>query len=354
MAGFQMKAISLLTKITSRAPIAIVLNGGERGLDVPIVVEKTASKNRDILAAKGNSTWYEYVSRQKARLERFLADAVHRAAPGAVYIYYPTGNQYAPSSSEAWDWDFRWMRHVVDYPGGSFYYKQFNDGWTVGRSGKYDLLTQVLNQHGYDTALGHPLAYNWVSDGWSNERNSSAFGDLTLYTGFLKSAYTVGMLGGIAGYFVFPPGGFNTPFNRNSPPHWLKQIETLGWVHAEFSFLEDMLRDGDLLPGPKQNPLNQSQPAYEFPTGFRDTRVLVRKKRAQLRWLISAWAADGISRKVSVALPGFGDADVEAKPAGSLYDARIVGGRKILSALDRGEMEPQALPIPTGSPDPDR
>ena len=82
--------------IEALAPISVILNGGERGLDVPIIVQKTAADAPDILAAKGAESWSEYVSRRKAFQESFFTAAAHQAAPGAIYIFYPTGNQYTP------------------------------------------------------------------------------------------------------------------------------------------------------------------------------------------------------------------------------------------------------------------
>jgi hypothetical protein len=347
-----------LGQVQAAAPISVVLNGGERGLDVPIKVREQAAGDADVLAAKGDRSWFDYISQRKAYQEAFLAKAVREAAPAAIYEFYPTGNQYDRSSTRDWDWDFREMKALVDYPSGSFYYKEFNTGWTVGMlaglSGKGDMLTQVLNQHAYDTALGRPLAYNWLNNGSSVDENSSNFGDIALYVGFLKSAYTSGMLGGIAGYFSYPTGGFDAAFDPRTPPHWLVQMLALGRVHAEFSYVEDMLREGELLPGPLKNTLNSDLPGYEFPSGNPDTRVLIRKRNGEQRWLISAWAADGNPRDVVINAPSGGTVTLHATPAASLYDLRIVAGQKSLTALDLGEVTPDPLRIPLSQPDADK
>ena len=48
------------------------------------------------------------------------------------------------------------------------------------------------------------------------DNDAKAFGDLRLYEGFLKRLYTEGMLGGVAGYFSYPKGGFDAAFCRTS------------------------------------------------------------------------------------------------------------------------------------------
>ncbi len=53
--------------------------------------------------------------------------------------------------------------------------------------------------------------------------------------------------------------------------------------------------------------LNSSQPAYEFPTGFNNTRVMVRKVTGQNQWLIGAWAMDNVTRTVTVNIPTLGN-----------------------------------------------
>ncbi|MEI8012433.1 MAG: dockerin type I repeat-containing protein, partial [Candidatus Omnitrophota bacterium] len=153
-------------------------------------------------------------------------------------------------------------------------------------------------------------------------------------------------------YILQLPNGFDAQFDKNQPPHWVQQIEALGYVHAQFSYLEDMLRQGDLLPGEDGHVLNLNRPAYEFRTGYKETRVLARKKQAQKRWLISAWAADGVTRTVEVTIPGFGQVSVVARPAGSLYDARIVNGIFTLTLLDSDPVQ-TPLTLPASIPDTD-
>ena len=63
------------------------------------------------------------------------------------------------------------------------------------------------------------------------------------------------------------------------------------------------------------------QPAYEFPTGYADTRVLARRLRGQDEWLVTAWAADGTNRTVSVSIPDLGTVDLLARDCGSVYRA---------------------------------
>ncbi len=115
------------------------------------------------------------------------------------------------------------------------------------------------------------------------------------------------MLGCNAGYYAYPPEGFAASFPAEQPPHWLRQLAVAAYVQARMSYVEDLLRDGDLLPGSARHVLSQKDPAYELPTGDATARVLVRKSRRRAEWLITAWAADGPNRDVTVGVPELGD-----------------------------------------------
>jgi hypothetical protein len=52
-------------------------------------------------------------------------------------------------------------------------------------------------------------------------------------------------------------------------------------------------------------------PAYEFPTGDPDVRVLARKHRRRNQWLVTAWAAAGEARDVKVFIDEVGEITLE-------------------------------------------
>ena len=346
-------------QVASKAPIFVILNGGERYLGVCGWDCQKWKLDSKVIAAKGSLIWGQYISQRKAHQELIFANAIRGAANNAKYIWYATGNTNRAQSCSNWidwGWDYKDMRVIQDYPSSEAYWSSGDNNWTghlnmtgcLGTSNE-DILSNALNAIGYELKFGQPLSYNWLSSGWEGH----GYGDMARYFGFLKSYYTAGMIGGVAGYFAYPTGGFNATFDSNYPPDWIKQIETLGQVHAEFSYLEDILRNGDLLPGEDMNPKNSDQPAYEFRTGYADTRVLARKMRGQKRWLISAWAADNVTRTVSVTIPVLGAVSVKATPSGSLYDARVVNGAMSLTQIDNGSQNPTPLSLPSSTPDSD-
>jgi hypothetical protein len=226
------------------------------------------------------------------------------------------------------------MRTVSDLPNISIYYKQFNSGWT----GDNDMLTQVLNAVGRDIAFGEPLSYNWLCAGWTRkDLGEAAFSDAEHYMGFLKCYYTAGMIGGVAGYFSYPPGGFGADLG-DEVPSWLMQMMVLARAHALFSHLEDFLRNGDLLPGPRKHRWSEDQPAYELPTGDSEVRVLARRHRAKAQWLVTAWASGGADRDATVAIPDLGTVTLRARTCGSVYRASEVEGQPRLEMVDRDGM----------------
>jgi hypothetical protein len=167
-------------------------------------------------------------------------------------------------------------------------------------------------------------------------------GDITRWMGFLKCYYTAGMIGANVGYYEYPTGGFGATFPADTPPHWLRQMVAAAQVHALFTHLEPYLRQGDLLPGPNMHHWTKLQPAYEFPTGDANARVLARKLRGKEDWLVTAWAADGPDRDVTVTIPILGKVTVLARASGSVYRATCPNGIASLALIDKNGLLPTA------------
>ncbi|HUT33335.1 MAG TPA: hypothetical protein VNE39_07645 [Planctomycetota bacterium] len=333
-----------LKKVLEKAPIAIILNGGEYALSVSGHCAKVWQQDPKVMKAKGERDWFDYITERKAHQEMIITEAIRAACPDRLLYgyYYVEGCPHRGRHGgwKAWAWDYPPMRRVCDLPGSSIYYVHFNSGWT----GDNDMLTQALNATAQHLAQGDALSYNWLNGGWTREKmGEKAFGDLARYTGYLKCYYTAGMLGGCAGYFAYPKGGFDGDV-QPEPPHWLAQMTALGHVHALFSHLEEFLRKGDLLAGPDKHRWSKDLPAYEFPTGDPAARVVARKHRERDEWLVTAWAAGGDDRQVSATIPGLGAVTVEARACGSVYRAVIKDGQPSLTRVDENGMHPTAGP----------
>ncbi|MHB9131965.1 MAG: hypothetical protein ACYDBB_12895 [Armatimonadota bacterium] len=328
-------------------PISMVLNGGEYALPVVAGGINYWSQDPKVMKAKGSQDWFSYISQRKAHQEMFITNAVRNTVPDRqLYLYYITSGGAARNRWGGWTyymWGYQWMKPVSDLPNESLYYEHSNDGWTPRDAYTNDLLTQALNSVGYQIMYNTPLSYNWVCGGWpqANKPNGGV-SDIARYMGFLKCNYTAGMIGGIAGYFAYPPGGFGASFNAGTPPNWLQQMTALAEVHALFSYQEPFLRQGSLLPGPSKHVWSKGQPAYEFPTGSPGTRVLARKMNNTTEWLITAWAADGKTRMVTVTIPEYGTVNLQARACGSVYYASIGKTQKTLTLIDVDGMHPTA------------
>ncbi|MEE8451083.1 MAG: hypothetical protein V3R99_04180 [Thermoguttaceae bacterium] len=91
---------------------------------------------------------------------------------------------------------------------------------------------------------------------------------------------------------------------------------------------------------------SKQQPAYEFPTGDADVRVLVRKRRDRAAWLVAAWAAGGAARDVNVTIPEAGEITLKARPGGSVYVVRESDGKMTAQLMDLDPMKP-SLSLPS-------
>ena len=329
-----------LRKIRAKCPIAIVLNGGEYGLGVPGFAKTAWEADPRIMKAKGDRSWFEYTSIRKAHSEILIANAVRAAVPDRqLYIYYSlSGNIYSGMKDFDWGSAYENLKTASDLPSDELYYRHFNDGFV----GNKDMLSLVLSAKGVEISNGNPLTYAWLCGGWPRENlnGDKGLSDITSYTGFLKCFYTAGMVGGNAGYYDYPKGGFDAEFPADQPPHWLRQMMALSQVHALFSHLEPFLRKGDLLPGPDKGHLFKEFPAYEFPTGDPTARVIARKMRSKSQWLITAWAADGKDRNVTVSIPQLGHITLNARGCGTVYQAKIVGGKPVIVIKDVDGLHP--------------
>jgi len=94
---------------------------------------------------------------------------------------------------------------------------------------------------------------------------------------------------------------------------------------------------GDLLPGPNPHRVSKDLPAYEFPTGDANARVVARRLRAKPHWLITAWAADGKERQVKVTIPELGTVTLLARGCATVHKGKLVDGRPVVVAVDAGD-----------------
>ena len=72
---------------------------------------------------------------------------------------------------------------------------------------------------------------------------------------------------------------------------------------------------------------------YEFPTGDAEARVILRKIKVKPQWLITAWAAGGKDRPVSVTIPELGKVSLCARIIGTVYNAAQRNGKAELVRL---------------------
>lgn len=269
-----------LKRLNEAVPITIILNGGEYGLGIAGWSQKVWEKDPAIVKAQGNKSWTQYSSERTGRSQTIIAGVIRKAVPKAEYIYYCAGGSGIRNQYDGWD---RWSGHYEDFRGigkvatGQAYYRDFNDGWLGG----VDLLTQFLNARGQEIGGGQPFHYGWLCGGYKQLHVGPDVSDIPRYMGFLRCAYTAGMIGGNAGYYNYPdfntskpedgPGkyfqarrGFQAVFPPDDPPMWMEQMMALSRVHAQFSHLEHYLRQGDLVAGPYFHSWSHDQPAYEL------------------------------------------------------------------------------------------
>lgn len=317
-------------------PIAIILNGGEYGLGVAGFAKIAWERDPKIQKARGEKPWFDFISERKLHSEMFITNALKKAVPDReLYVYYTltgTGSRSRWWGWTDWCYEVNTLKPIADIASDEHYLSHFNSGFVStpeGLKNSGDILMQALNCKGRNIAVGMPLSYSWL---WASANPDY---ERPRWRGLLKMLYTTGLVGANVGNYNFVRDEeFAKPFPPNQPPYWLDEIMAASHVQALFSHVENFIRAGELLPGPMQHAYSKEQPAYEFPTGDSNARVLARKLTGKPEWLISAWAADGADRKVTVRIPELGSIEVQARVCGSVYLAKLDKGMVTLVQLD--------------------
>ena len=347
--------VSMLEEVLQRAPIAVLTNLGEYGTTA---LGNNRDKNNDfywekdpvIRKAKGHREWWDYLSERKTHQEMIITNRLKLLLPDpTLYIYFYTeacpsrcyhpegctdcNDESCPCPVPNWMdfcWDYTYFHTTSDLPntGDKLYW-----GEEAHWSGNSSLLTGALNATAQQIAVADPdngkkpyKSYNWMSAGWDSKMSDSV-----RYLGYLKCYYTAGMIGGVAGYYGIV---------RSMIDHWIWQLMELGQVHALFSHLDTFVQNSKLLEGPKKHCWSHDFSAYEFPTGQENVRVVVRKHRERLEWLLTAWAAAEWAadikeeRQCEVEVPELGKVVLKARGTGAVYHAIIRDHQPFLTLID--------------------
>ncbi|MFW6060798.1 MAG: HEAT repeat domain-containing protein [Phycisphaeraceae bacterium] len=295
----------MVEAIAEHAPIAIIVNGGEygvqRGGHYPFAKLMADPRVREAWDADGPQPVIDYVSDRKAHQERLFRQVLTANITEPIYLYYSAVTGGHATRHQRHDWihaDLHYRPGVVTWPTPRHYAGYKSTGFVRDA----DLLTQALNGRAQELAAGAQHTYPWVSQGWPGRPLAVP----ESYQGFVTCLYTSGAVGGLV--YGARPNALET----------MDQLLIQGRVHALFSHLDEFLFEGDLLPGPNEHRWSRDLPAYEFPTGKEHKRVLVRRHREQDRWLVTAWAADGEPATVEVNIPELGAVTLEATPIGNV------------------------------------
>ena len=327
-----------LAALRKLCPIAIVLNGGEYGLGVLGFAKDPWGQDPKVQAARKDEDWYMYISRQKARHEMLISNAVRAAVPDRqLYVYYTLSGGGIRGRWGGWpEWmhEISVMKGIADIASDEHYLNYHNCGYTTeGPEAAYgDILVQALNSKGRNIAVGLPISYSWL---WGC--CNPAY-DRQRWLGCLKALYITGIVGANVGNYTFEPIDVLTkPFPTATPPGWLYDIVSVSRTQALFSHVERFLRNGDLLPGPDKHRFATDQPAYEFHAGDPHARVLARKLKDKPEWLIVAWAGGGNDRPITIEIPDLGTITVQARAIGTLYTATLAAGKAVLKQVPQDE-----------------
>ena len=356
--------------------ISLMVNGNENGLS-GMPSDQDPVSMAHFAASPFASDRFAYASSQKARQEHFIKEGIFSRLKKGRPVYSLYGEAYGTERGRWWGWREyvstleQWFTKdgtplVSDYSAPEFYYTDFNSGWTGYHAGSmvpYDALNNALkNVSGTLTVLKQKYFYPWISMGWDGHATS----DVDMFMGAMKAYYTAGALGASSGDYACKN---NSPIYQDGPvgrnlPTQIKGFHALSHVHGLFTFLEDFVRNSDLLPSNDIHSFSEAgetpTPAMEFyaeneilrkeltdpmqPRGtiiMRGVRVLARKSKSADVWMITTWANTGVDRDINVTVdPKLGALTLRARKSAAVYLVELKDGKPNVALVDEDGMNP--------------
>jgi hypothetical protein len=315
-----------------------------------------AAANADPIA-KGNME--RFASIQAARQNRLVRDSAYAAAGLSAtvpwYCYTSTGFTIDRGRWGGW---VSWTGHLEDclpwleLPSEEFYI--LGDDWTAvdGGGTPQDYMTRLLNTaSGQQKIMGRSRMMPWISaGGWAPETQPGQWQlPRPRYTGFMKMMYVCGAVGVLQDDY-----GNDQRIRFNQAIGAEPTTQVWGWmdaahIHALFTYLDDYIWDGELLPGPSIHPFRADpaapRPLCAFrPTGDTAAWVVARKAANADRWLLGAFITAGVERDVTVTIPVLGTVTLRGRETGSVYVATRPSGAPVLDWIDAEDpMQPTRL-----------
>ncbi len=275
--------------ITQRVQVQRLLNSLTRPLDficenaevIPKPSASAMSLDPEIVsdkAASGIPDWDTYLGNRKARVSMAYRD-LFLNLPQLSNTKYA---EYQISGHPTTRHKYSETRFINKTPNGEHFatpdfYPRWPSKWATGSSA-WNGWQHIIDGRYYELSAGDKLFSPFVAAGWNENEESNI--RPAQWLGLLKC---LGMLG--AEYYF--TGFFNesSSYQSPNPPPanpagyvWQATIPT--YAQAVTSQYEDLLRNGDLLPGDKPNNYgNPTSPGYSFEAGDARKLVVARKNR---------------------------------------------------------------------------
>lgn len=239
--------------------------------DPSVVIDKTIS---------GISDWETYLGRKKTLLSNNYRDqfmSLPQLANASFAEYQVCGHPTAHHK-------YTETRLINTTPSGKHlatpdFYPRWPNNWLTGTSAWNGWQDIIAGRH-YEIQAGDNLYSPFISAGWNEDEERNIRPGQWL--GLLKCMSMLGAEYYFAGFFN-EASSYNAP---NPPPAkpegYVWQAVIPSYAQAVSSRYEDILRNGDLLPGDVPNSYtNPTAPGYSFEAGDARKLVVVRKSKTQ-------------------------------------------------------------------------
>lgn len=333
--------------IGENAKIGSVIHGAEKFSFIPSVLfdydgqDKYGNKYKDLKTCTTDECYdkreelYTVFSQNFADEQRIFTDVFSEFLDDSIYakpyFYYYTQNVFPSSTRKTTNSNSLYAeitRSAFDLMSYSTYFGNFE------RYNKDDKYVQPLSNH---------LKHEYYIENFDGENDYSANHFSTyqdpLYLhllgsmyGFLKFGYMVGSVG----YVQYVENSrFSGDPSLVDPEEATKDTMLISRVHAEFSYLDDFLKNSKLML------LNESEPyqanSYVITNDEKNIKAVVRKANNKEHYVLLVVSTDHAVRDNKIIFPFMGGREITVKssPAGMLYELAYVNNNgDILSNIN--------------------